>query len=101
MISLALPAAIGRLLPQWAFGSSATCVRLFSMAANSISVAELAQPETRSDEVSQRLRDATDLVEAVARARGLRAWLSAKEPTRLLQACGRVYCPEPAERRRF
>ena len=71
------------------------------MAANSISVAELAPPETRSDEVSQRLRDATDLLEAVARDRGLLAWLSAEERTRLVQACGRVYCPEPAERRRL
>src|SRR5947207_14884787 len=71
------------------------------MAANSISIAELAAPETRSDELSERLRVATDLLEAVARDRGLLAELSAEERTRLLQVCGRVYCPEPAERRRL
>src|SRR5438552_1308972 len=61
----------------------------------------LAPIETKDDELPQRFRIVIELLEAVALNRVLLARLSAEDRTRLVQAAGEVYCPEPAERRRL
>ena len=53
-----------------------------------------------SDELAQRLRDATELLEAVVADRSLLAALPLVERTRLLSAAGDVYSPDVEERRR-
>jgi NAD(P)-dependent dehydrogenase (short-subunit alcohol dehydrogenase family) len=50
--------------------------------------------------VAERLRAATELLEAVVGNRALLGTLSVEERTRLLQAAGQIYCPDPVERRR-
>ncbi len=57
--------------------------------------------DTDIRELAARLRDAADLLEAVAANRTLILSLPIGERTRLLRAAGDVYCPEPAERRRL
>src|SRR5204863_7872352 len=52
-------------------------------------------------ELLERLREATELLEQVARDRALLAALPPEELRRLLQAAGSVYHPAPAERRRL
>jgi NAD(P)-dependent dehydrogenase (short-subunit alcohol dehydrogenase family) len=50
--------------------------------------------------MAERLRAAADLLEAVANNRALLSELTLAERTRLLQAAGQIYCPDPTERRR-
>ncbi len=56
-----------------------------------------------SNEISipERLRTATELLEAVAKDRSLLAKLSVEERTRLLAAAGEIYSPDVSERRRL
>jgi NAD(P)-dependent dehydrogenase (short-subunit alcohol dehydrogenase family) len=49
----------------------------------------------------ERLRAATELLEALAENQALLAGISAEERTRLLQAAGQVYCPDVSVRRRL
>jgi NAD(P)-dependent dehydrogenase (short-subunit alcohol dehydrogenase family) len=49
----------------------------------------------------QRLKDAAELLESVARNRELLAGISEPERMRLLKAAGEVYCPDVAQRRRL
>jgi NAD(P)-dependent dehydrogenase (short-subunit alcohol dehydrogenase family) len=51
--------------------------------------------------VAERLRAATELLEAAAANRALLSKLSVEERTRLLQAAGQIYCPDVSERRRL
>jgi NAD(P)-dependent dehydrogenase (short-subunit alcohol dehydrogenase family) len=53
-----------------------------------------------SDELTDRLRDAIDALEAVVADRSLLAALPLDERTRLLNAAGNVYSPDVEERRR-
>ncbi|MDO8390186.1 MAG: SDR family oxidoreductase [Actinomycetota bacterium] len=53
-----------------------------------------------SDELSERLRAATEALEAIVADRSLLASLSLEERTRLLNAAGDVYSPDVEERRR-
>src|ERR1043166_5431527 len=50
---------------------------------------------------AERLRAATELLEAAAKNRALLASLSVEERTRLLKAAGEIYCPDVSERRRL
>jgi len=52
-------------------------------------------------ELSERLRAATEVLEAIAADRALLAALSSADRTRLLQAAGLVYCPNVNDRRRL
>jgi NAD(P)-dependent dehydrogenase (short-subunit alcohol dehydrogenase family) len=52
------------------------------------------------DELAGRLRAAAELLETVAANRALLAEVSVEDRTRLLQAAGQVYYPDPIERRR-
>jgi NAD(P)-dependent dehydrogenase (short-subunit alcohol dehydrogenase family) len=51
--------------------------------------------------LSEKLRAAADLLEAIAADRALMANMSAKDRARLVQAAGLVYCPDVKERRRL
>src|SRR4051794_13853665 len=51
--------------------------------------------------IAERLRAATELLEAAAKDRALLAQLSAEEQTRLIQAAGAIYCPDTRGRRRL
>jgi len=53
------------------------------------------------DSFGERLRAALDCLEEVSRNRALLLQLSADERSRLVQAAGQVYCPDPVERRRL
>ncbi len=53
-----------------------------------------------SDDLGDRLRAATELLEAVVADRQLLASLSLEDRTRLLNAAGNVYSPDVEERRR-
>ena len=55
--------------------------------------------KTEDPELSQRLRLAFEVLEAVARDRALLAGLPAEDRARFIQAAGQVYCPNPAARR--
>ena len=50
---------------------------------------------------AERVRDAAELLEAIARDRALLASLPGEEYAQLLQAAGKVYCPDVADRRRL
>src|SRR5262245_40879243 len=52
-------------------------------------------------EVSERLRETIELLEAIARDRRVLADVPAEERQRLLQAVANVYSPDRAERRRM
>jgi len=52
-------------------------------------------------ELPERLRQATELLERIARDRALLATLAADERRRLLEAAGEVFHPDPAARRRL
>ena len=52
-------------------------------------------------QLSERLREATELLERVAADRALMASLSADERRRLIHAAGEVFSPDPAARRRL
>ncbi len=54
-----------------------------------------------SKSVSERLREAADLLEQVVTNRALLADLSSEERARLIKAAGDVYCPDVDQRRRF
>ena len=56
---------------------------------------------TPPDEMAARLRAATELLESVARDRGLLGSLSVEERTRLLSAAADVFDPDVVQRRRF
>ncbi len=51
--------------------------------------------------MAERLRAATELLEAAVGDRALLALLSDEERTRLIQAAGAIFCPEVSERRRL
>ena len=51
------------------------------------------------EEVLERLRAVTETLEAIARDRGLLAELTPEDRTRLIQAAGRVFNPDVAQRR--
>jgi NAD(P)-dependent dehydrogenase (short-subunit alcohol dehydrogenase family) len=57
-------------------------------------------PEPAAD-LTERLQDATEVLEAVVRDRGLLRALSVEERTRLLSAAGDVYNPDLVQRRRW
>ena len=52
-------------------------------------------------ELSEKLREATELLERVAADRALMASLSSEERRRLIRAAGDVFSPDPAARRRL
>src|SRR5262245_23704985 len=52
-------------------------------------------------ELSEKLREATELLERIAADRALMAALPAEERRRLIRAAGDVYSPDPAARRRL
>ena len=52
-------------------------------------------------ELAERLKHATETLEAVVRDRGLLVALSVEERTRLLTAAGDVFNPDAAQRRRW
>src|SRR5689334_18353307 len=52
-------------------------------------------------ELSEKLREATELLERVASDRALMAALPAEERRRLIRAAGDVFSPDPAARRRL
>lgn len=54
-----------------------------------------------NDSIGERLRAALACLEEIARNRAWLAQLSADERSRLVQAAGQVYCPDPVERRRL
>lgn len=56
---------------------------------------------TAPSELSERLRAASELLEAIAKDRALLAQVSGADRSRLVQAAGQVYCPTPVERRRL
>jgi NAD(P)-dependent dehydrogenase (short-subunit alcohol dehydrogenase family) len=51
--------------------------------------------------LAKRLKAATELLEAIVGDRALLAVLSKEEQTRLVEAAGLVWCPDPAARRRM
>ncbi len=51
--------------------------------------------------LAERLRAAAEVLEAAAADRTLLSTLSIEERTRLLQAAGKIYCPDVSERRRL
>jgi NAD(P)-dependent dehydrogenase (short-subunit alcohol dehydrogenase family) len=62
--------------------------------------AQAGQPAGKSG-ASERVRAATEMLEALAADESLLAGISVAERTRLLQAAGQVYCPDVRMRRRF
>jgi NAD(P)-dependent dehydrogenase (short-subunit alcohol dehydrogenase family) len=58
-------------------------------------------PKADAANLAEKLREAAAMLEAVAQDRTLLAELSGEDRSRLVQAAGKVYCPEPAERRRL
>jgi len=54
---------------------------------------------TNNDEMAERLRAATELLESVAADRSVLSHLDSDERTRLLSAAGDVFCPDVEERR--
>jgi NAD(P)-dependent dehydrogenase (short-subunit alcohol dehydrogenase family) len=59
------------------------------------------RPDDESTGVSERLKEATDALEAVVRDRGLLGALTVEERTRLLAAAGDVFNPDLEQRRRW
>ncbi len=57
--------------------------------------------ESDPDNLTERLRAATELLEQIAADRTLLSAVAGEERSRLVQAAGQVYCPTPAERRRL
>jgi len=58
-------------------------------------------PPTKDSALAERLRAATELLEAAAGDRALLALLSAEDRMRLIQAAGAIFCPDVGERRRL
>ena len=58
-------------------------------------------PSFPREQLEVRLREATELLEAVVGDRSLLAAVTVEERTRLLQAAGQVYSPDPTDRRRL
>ncbi|HTD66457.1 MAG TPA: SDR family oxidoreductase [Candidatus Limnocylindria bacterium] len=71
------------------------------MTLNTVQNTSVASNETREPALAERLRAATELLEAAARNGALLASLSIEERTRLLQAAGEIFCPDVKERRRL
>lgn len=65
--------------------------------------AKLSTPEDLPPDrsLAERLREVTELLESIADDRGLLAELSKDDQRRLIQAAGRVWCPDVAARRRL
>ncbi|MDX6415280.1 MAG: hypothetical protein QOH23_2690 [Gaiellaceae bacterium] len=59
------------------------------------------EPEPESDDVAERLKDATEALQAVVRDRGLLGTLTDEERTQLLSAAGDVFNPDLEQRRRW
>ena len=62
--------------------------------------AQAGQPAGGGDAL-ERVRAATDMLEALAADESMLAGISVEERARLLQAAGQVYCPDVRIRRRF
>jgi NAD(P)-dependent dehydrogenase (short-subunit alcohol dehydrogenase family) len=60
-----------------------------------------AAPQGREADLAQRVREATELLEAIVADRGLLAGLPADERRRILDAAGNVYNPDVSARRRM
>src|SRR5258708_38099563 len=58
-------------------------------------------PAMKDGALAERLRAATELLEAAVSDRGLLALLSAEDRLRLIQAAGAIFCPDVGERRRL
>ena len=71
------------------------------MSLSTCSPAAGALPASDDDALTDRLREAVELLEAIADDRALLARLSGEERTRLLQAAGRVSRPDAVDRRRL
>ena len=56
---------------------------------------------SENDAVTERLRAAVELLEAIAADRTVLAKMSSADRSRLLQAAGQIYCPTVKERRRL
>jgi len=70
------------------------------MSVNSLN-ASTAGEETAQVPLTERLKSAITLLEQVAADRRLLAELSVEARVRLLQACGKVYCSDPLQRRQL
>ena len=57
--------------------------------------------ENKQRSLAERVAAAAELLENLANDRALLASVSVRERTRLLQAAGQVYCPDPTQRRRL
>src|SRR6267378_3340140 len=68
------------------------------MSANTLNAAA-ASEETAAIPLTERLKGAIELLEQVAADRRLLAELPVEDRVRLLQACGKVYCSDPLQRR--
>src|SRR5436190_1239048 len=66
-----------------------------------MSTAQNINGEPTDEAVAEELRAATELLERVARDRGLLGRLSVEERTRLLTAAADVFNPDVVQRRRF
>ena len=66
-----------------------------------MSRAENSDAPTPDDETAAKLKDATELLESVARDRSLLGALTVEERTRLLTAAADVFNPDVVQRRRF
>src|SRR3954452_18940946 len=62
---------------------------------------EAAPPQERRADLAQRVREATELLEAIVDDRGLLAGLDAEDRRRILDAAGNVYNPDVSARRRM
>jgi len=71
---------------------------LKNMSVNSLD-SSIAGEETAENSLTERLKSAIELIEQVAADRRLLAELSVEDRVRLLQACGKVYCSDPLQRR--
>jgi len=58
-------------------------------------------PPVKDGALAERLRAATELLEAAAGDRAMLAVLSAEDRLRLIQAAGAIFCPDVGERRRL
>src|SRR5687767_2531383 len=57
--------------------------------------------DAQAHALTEKLRAAAEMMEAIAANRALLSKLSIEEQTRLVQAAGQVYCPDVRERRRL
>jgi len=70
------------------------------MSVNSLDASTVGE-ETTENSLSERLMSTIEVLEQVAADRRLLAELSVEDRVRLLQACGKVYCSDPVQRRQL